>query len=134
MHRRFHVAATLFVTGSHTGFPCEYALSEALSKRVGDGENNVLANLGYPNVRPDIVCGSLDEALIIAEDVLISFSDPSMLKRDRDAIEPVGNLTMDEERRLAERQVACLCPFSDEITDAIRTLIKMTEREEISGL
>jgi sulfate permease, SulP family len=106
IHRFFRVEISLFVTGSDRGgFPCEYALSEALSSTCGaDGSKYAKENVGFPNATADgqnvasdlhedstdhgvplskssqtemtcRVCESLDDALRYAEDILIARQD-----------------------------------------------------------
>lgn len=138
MHRRFNVAATVFVAGRQDGFPCEYALSEALAKQAGkggldeldEGLTNSLASIGNPNYLRNLVCDNLDEALIFAEDVLIVRQDPSLLKHDREVVEPTGYLTLGEERQLAVQQLANLFPRNDEVSSAVKLLFSFFVREE----
>lgn len=139
MHRRYHVAATVFVTGPN-GFPCEYALSEALSKHPDgrrtaegiDGLRESLSSIGHPLYCRNLVCDNLDDALIFAEDVLIARQDPSLLKRDQEVLEPSGYMTPADERRLASQQLANLFPYSDDISRGITILFSHFEREEYS--
>ncbi|KAI2512839.1 Sulfate permease family [Fragilaria crotonensis] len=42
MHKAFRVEVSIFVTGSGHGFPCEYALSQELSKASEESANNVV--------------------------------------------------------------------------------------------
>ena len=136
MHRRFNVAATVFVAG-RDGFPCEYALSDALSKQAGEGSidefegfADSLASLGNPNYLRNRICENLDDALIFAEDVLIVRQNPSLLKRDREVVEPTGYLAPEEERRLAVQQLANLFPRNDEVSSAVKLLFSFFVREE----
>jgi hypothetical protein len=107
IHRLFHVEISIFVTGSDRGgFPCEYALSEALSgtrEAVGsvdpleetgvydasnDAQNvnsgfheassqrGVLVSKILPTQMEGRVFESLDDALRYAEDILIAWQDP----------------------------------------------------------
>lgn len=139
MHSRFGVAATIFVAG-RDGFPCEYALTEAVCKQamVEDDAGDELekladsdASIGQSNFRRNRVCDNLDEALIFAEDCLIARQDPSLLKRDIERVrQPTGYMTPDEERRLAAQQLAYLFPRSDKVTNAATLLFSFFEREE----
>lgn len=99
LQNAMHVEVTIFVTGCPDGFPCEFALSEELSrpKEVGESapttgaagkkrarrgsvpfaEDAVTMRAGllrrnFPRSR---VCSDLDSALIFAEDVLIARAD-----------------------------------------------------------
>jgi CRP-like cAMP-binding protein len=136
MHRRFNVATTVFVAG-RDGFPCEYALSEALTKQ-GDEEQleeiedltESLIDLRNSLHRRNRICHNLDDALIFAEDVLIMRQDPYLLKRDREIIEPTGFLAPEDERQLAMQQLANLFPRNDEITSAVKVLFSFFDREE----
>ncbi|CAB9501103.1 solute carrier family 26 [Seminavis robusta] len=136
MHRRFDIAATVFVAGRE-GFPCEYALSEALSRQGDEEHLEELEDLTYsfsdmnsPKYRRNRICDNLDDALIFAEDVLIFRVDPSLLQRDRAIVEPTGYLAPEDERKLAVQQLANLFPKSDEITAAVKLLFSFFEREE----
>lgn len=106
IHRLFHVEISIFVTGSDRGgFPCEFALSEALAGKRGaadtdkgqnaeeaveatddgkmdDSEHSkrYIAASKIVNTRLDgRVSESLDEALRFAEDILIARQDPQHL-------------------------------------------------------
>lgn len=140
MHSQFHVASTVFVAG-RDGFPCEYALSQALSKHVPTDDEDKrqadldviaesLASIGDPVYSRNRVCDNLDEALIFAEDVLIARQNPSLLQRDKEVREPTGYLAPEEERRLAAQQLAFLFPRSDKVTNAATLLFTYFEREE----
>jgi sulfate permease, SulP family len=107
IHRLFHVEISIFVTGSERGgFPCEYALSEALSGARGTGGSNdtkdetgsynatndvqsVTLNIHEDSTQREVpaskllhakmdgrVCETLDDALRYAEDILIVRKDP----------------------------------------------------------
>lgn len=104
LQNAMHLEVTIFVTGSPHGFPCEFALSEELSRSTND--DNVAApasTSGQNKKRPSAtrrgsvpfaqdtaamraallrrnfprsrVCSDLDSALIFAEDVLIARAD-----------------------------------------------------------
>lgn len=141
MHSRFNVSATIFVAG-RDGFPCEYALSEALSKQDVDEGNDgeeleqltgSLASIGHPSYRRNTICTNLDEALILAEDVLIAKQNPTLLQRDLEVRQPTGYLSLDEERRLAAQQLAFLFPRSDKVTNAATLLFSFFVREEYTA-
>ena len=139
MHSRFNVAATVFVAGSD-GFPCEYALSEALSKQAYEGDvaeleglGDSLASIGNRNFLRNRICENLDDALIFAEDVLIVRQDPSLLKRDREIVQPTGYLAPADERQLAVQQLANLFPRNDEVSSAVKLLFSFFVREEYSA-
>jgi hypothetical protein len=137
MHRRFNVAATIFVTPSD-GFPCEYALSKALSKHPGEGRSDgdfeglgdSLASIGHSLHRRNRVSDNLDDALIFAEDVLVARQDISLLKRDRKVVEPTGWMSEEDERRLGAQQLANLFPATDEVSHGIRVLFSFFKREQ----
>jgi sulfate permease, SulP family len=103
IHRLFHVDISIFVTGSgRGGFPCEYALSEALSsqvrtiaptvdpppmiesttttrgsvRRLSSRKRAAIKKLSEP--LDGRVFESLDDALRFAEDILIYRTDPSL--------------------------------------------------------
>ena len=57
------IKSSVFVSGTDQGFPCELPLTQELQGSVGCH-----------------VCNDLDEALIIAEDQLISFVNPRLLE------------------------------------------------------
>lgn len=109
IHRFFHIEVSIFVTGSDRGgFPCEFALSQALcpveevgvdwndlsdpnkSQNVSKGSSvaqgsisltpgDSTAVLVSKAIQPTgKVCESLDEALIFAEDMLVARTDPSI--------------------------------------------------------
>lgn len=106
IHRLFGVEISIFVTGSgRGGFPCEYALTKALSSEAvehvndagsdwnnvaGDQEldQNVSVSPGTASVNASKVlsikrtdgrvCESLDDALRFAEDILIARVNPNL--------------------------------------------------------
>jgi SulP family sulfate permease len=109
IHRFFHIEVSIFVTGSDRGgFPCEFALSQALSpveeagvdwNDLSDPNKSQNASKGSSSVaRGSIslipgsaavlvskaiqptgkVCESLDEGLIFAEDMLVARTDPTI--------------------------------------------------------
>jgi len=73
------VKSSVFVPGTDQGFPCELPLSQELQGSSGCH-----------------VCNDLDEALIIAEDQLISFVNPRLLEdKVRDSVRRVGQDEID---------------------------------------
>lgn len=104
LQNTMHIEVTIFVTGSPDGFPCEFALSEALSRNKTKGEEETSAQtnehhkkhssaarrgsvpfaddeakmregLLQRNFPRSRVCSDLDSALIFAEDILIARAD-----------------------------------------------------------
>jgi len=106
IHRLFKVELSIFCTGSDRGgFPCEFALSEALSsttktkcsKNKGRGAEMDISDINISNIRGSVsvssdtaskraseilasrmdgrVCETLDDALQFAEDMLICRQD-----------------------------------------------------------
>jgi SulP family sulfate permease len=134
MHMHFNVEVTMFVSGiQRNSFPCDYALAEALSEddenaSVGLSDIEAEATLspglarrgglysttGTKSAERSLrtfpkyhVCKSLDEALEIAEDVLIARDNPRLHQsekiRQRHPLElSESELTLDEERILAK--------------------------------
>ncbi len=158
----FRIHATIFVTGSELGFPCEFALSRALSApqlvesrgehgpRL-DSDPNSKSNtwveshlrdsgLGFAAYSESLqlfascrVCGTLDEALIIAEDVLIARRNPEILMVDSFHLgsfstDNVEIVTLEQEKELGTRFIANLCPGCDH-RDAVVLLSHMAREE-----
>lgn len=129
MNKVFKVDTSVFVMGSHRGyFPCEYGLSTALLEEGSDEESNVLKL-----IPKNQVCAGFDEALIFAEDILITREDPTLLKNEtrltHDLENKSDNLTEVEEKNLATHYVQNLIqsdPSSDEKRDAIKFLSYFT--------
>jgi SulP family sulfate permease len=175
IHRLFHVEISIFVTGSDRGgFPCEYALSKALSpeaveqgveagidwndlmmatppmdfdrqtsKTVARGSISVspgTASFRAPRaliLRADgRVCESLDDALKFAEDILVARENPS-LDISTDCIDldeyTTINMTLQEEKHLAEKFLNELLPPSDNTKASIGILLAFMVREEYTG-
>ncbi len=161
LHKLFHIHATLFVTGSEAGFPCEFALSQALSSPLINRKDGGSRNPGplmnaedtgkedasftiHHHRRSDQtelsplfsscrVCGTLDEALIFAEDVLIARQNPEVLQFDASQLglldlNNMTTMTSEEESVLCKRFLANLCPSSDP-PDAAILLSHMTREE-----
>lgn len=107
LQNAMHLEVTIFVTGRPDGFPCEYNLTEALSRPANGEAETVVAVTSSPdkhhssgatrrgsvpfaedsttmragllrrNFPRSRVCPDLDSALIFAEDVLIARADPT---------------------------------------------------------
>jgi sulfate permease, SulP family len=164
IHRLFHIEVSIFVTGSgRGGFPCEFALSQALFPQAQDQEEEfelewkdntrdkrakrassvtrssvsvtpgTAAFVASRALRPPDgqVCESVDEALIFAEDVLITRADPTISSpNDRVAeAEDCGslNITLDEERFLSRKFLKELFGGSDAAMDI---MLSFLERQE----
>lgn len=130
-HRLFHVEVSIFVTGSDRGgFPCEFALSQALSPDVRPSHAAAAAS--------DRVCESLDDALKFAEDILISRVDPSLgisnaagcIHQDKYCAS--SNMSIDEEKSLARSFLIglLLSPEDVDPRNSIDVLISLMQREE----
>ncbi|KAG7345863.1 cyclic nucleotide-binding protein [Nitzschia inconspicua] len=153
IHRLFHVEISIFVTGSDRGgFPCEYALSEALAgernNHPNDEKNDTILSVegdnapcepptkGYElaskilNTQLDgRVCESLDEALRFAEDILIARKNPQFLASSSSSLLDDGgigstiNLTVDEERFRAKKYLKDLLEYPDDTSQASSTFL-----------
>ena len=135
MHKIYQVEVSIFVTGTHReGFPCEYALAEALAtaeseqqtsvdyndvetkspdpSRARRGSVSVLAKdkplkavQEVRNYPSNCVCTSLDEALVFAEDFLVARENPSLLSTPaRPLASKPSPDEVDEERTEAEER------------------------------
>ena len=161
LHRYYSLEVTVFVTGRHRqGFPCAYALSEALTKEdahttvdfndiqssspsparavrgsiaVKPGTKSLQASKALRNFAKNHVFNTLDEALMLAEDILIAREKPRLLVKTG-SLELHGNedLSLDEERNLAARYVENLSPDGNkyETKQAIKILLSKATREE----
>jgi len=112
LNKNFGVRTNIFVTGPHRSyFPCEYGLSTAICKEAcGTGCSDEESDSIIDNVCKNRICVGFDEALIFAEDILITRSDPTMLKREQcltHALEQKGHrmLTEKEEANLANHYI-----------------------------
>ena len=129
MHKQFGVDTNIFVMGSHRGyFPCEYGLSTAILEEGSDEEINILKL-----IPKNQVCVGFDEALVFAEDILITRADPTLLKTENRLVHALenksDNLTEEEEKNLATHFLQNLIrpdPSSDEKRDAIKFLSYFT--------
>lgn len=143
LRKLFRVRATIFVTGSESGFPCEFALSKALSSPNDNGGHEDIIHSAADGKQAHSesqhlfassqVCLTLDEALILAEDVLIASQNPEILKADPSHLESYerdnfGALTPTQEIDLGINFIASLCPSSDPID--ITLLMSCMVREE----
>lgn len=154
IHRLFHVEISIFVTGSDRGgFPCEFALSEALAGKHGTHQSNdmgdrpaadgivdassqhsqgyILASKILNTQLDGRVCESLDDALRFAEDILIARQNPQYLFSSSSSSyfpDEAGagaeiNLTIDEERYRAKKYLKDLLENPDETSRAAITFL-----------
>ena len=159
IHRLFHVDISVFVTGSgRGGFPCEYALSAALSSQVHRSrtvppstdptESASVSGTRRPSSVKTTSAGnrktsdpldgrvfeSLDDALRFAEDVLIHRIDPLLetyLDASRGDNGPSMNtLSLAEETARAKKYLMELLPLSDDLDQIIRLLLSSMKRQE----
>lgn len=160
IHRLFQVDISVFVTGSgRGGFPCEYALSAALSSQVARSKPVVPSSTDLPESasvsgsrRPSSVkttsignrkasdpldgrvFESLDDALRFAEDVLIHRTDPSLetyLDASRwDNGPSMHTLSLTEETARAKKYLMELLPLSDDLDQIIRLLFSSMKCQE----
>lgn len=162
-HRSYAVEVTIFVTGRHReGFPCAYALSEALTSEdahvsvdfndvqassptparaprgsisVSPGSKSMRASMALRNFAKNHVFNSLDEALMLAEDILIAREKPKLLvKVGSLEYHDQQDLTLEGERVLAARYVENLTPDGKNFENklAIAALLSNATREEYS--
>jgi len=162
-HRFYSVEVTIFVTGRHReGFPCAYALSEALTTEdahvsidfndvkvsspapasaprgtisVTPGSKSMRASATLRKFAKNHVFNSLDEALMLAEDILIAREKPKLLAKVPSLeFHDIDDLTLEEEKLLAARYFENLTPDGKrfENTQAISTLLSKATREEYS--
>ena len=102
MTQTFKTQTNIFVMGSHRGyFPTQYGLSTAILEEGSDEEEIVLKL-----IPKNQVCTGFDEALIFAEDMLITREDPSLLKKQVQFVhqheaKEDGELDVREEKELA---------------------------------
>lgn len=155
LKKSFGVNLCIFVAGSTDGFPCEFNLSEELSKSAACRFGGTSINEDFEFAKEDtrllptldeeaevvddidvdfsgsLVCTSLDLALIYAEDALLHKVNPSLLNTGRQARESLlltDNSTIDEEREIAKRHLANLCVGCVDLTDVL-TLFEHFNRE-----
>jgi SulP family sulfate permease len=129
MNQTFGVTTNIFVMGPHRGyFPCEHGLSRLILDEEGMEHSTDII------VPKNQVCVDFDEALVFAEDVLITFEDPTILTKEsslKHFLEQHSDegLTPEEEKDLAIHYLQNLIrpdPFSNENDDAIRFLSYFT--------
>lgn len=111
MHQVYHVETNIFVMGNHRGyFPCQYGLSTAILKECGggcsdsgtDGESGTV-----PKTTPkNQLCVDFDEALILAEDIIIAREDPSLLRKGTHLTHIHENKTNEELTEVEENELA----------------------------
>lgn len=159
MHRIFNVEVSIFVTGSHrSSFPCDYALAEALagddegntldfndisspdtsraararrgSISVSSGSKSMVASMTLRKFPKNRVCDRMDEALEIAEDILIARESPRLLQNDKlTLLDPLEyeneELTEEEERKRALKYFENLVvsPLDSQVVKTQVTLI-----------
>ena len=126
MNESFGITSTIFVMRKGN-FPCEYglSLSRAILQEEKSEEKSNKINIPKYQVYTDF-----DEALIVAEDILISFQDPEILTKEsslKHSLEQKSDegLTPVEEKDLATHYLKNLIrpdPFHNENSDAIRFL------------
>jgi len=78
MTQTYHTQTNIFVMGNKGYFPTEYGLSTALLEEGSDEENVNVLKL----IPKNQVCVGFDDALVFAEDMLITREDPSLLKKE----------------------------------------------------
>lgn len=153
IHRLFHVEISVFVTGSgRGGFPCEYALSEALSSQVlrsktssHPDSGSVSASRRQSATRQSgnhkrlsepmdgKVFESLDDALRFAEDVLIFRNDPSLetpLDPSHGDETNATSLVLSEEIARTKKYLLELLPPGDDVEKTVQMLWTSMKREE----
>jgi CRP-like cAMP-binding protein len=140
IHRLFNVELSIFCTGSDRGgFPCEFALSAALSSTSEveiDLDDSTKRASKILSARMDgRVCETLDDALQFAEDMLIcrqdgdhDFLSLSCVLEESSSI----NMTLDEERYRAMAYLRNM--FSDGLStefkeSSARMIVSMMTRE-----
>lgn len=139
--KNYKVKTNIFVMGSNRKyFPCEYGLSRAILAEGGpiNDEENGSANV-LDKIPKNQVCSDFDEALIFAEDILITSEDPTLLKLEHALthdLEQKSNtgLTQEEEKRLATHYIQNLI-FPDSSKDEQRDALQFfsyLEREVYS--
>ena len=127
MNKIFGISTNIFVMRPRKGyFPCEHrlSLSRAILEEDGSDDKNMVT---FPKNQ---VCNDFDEALIFAENLLISFEDPEILTKEeflKHSLEQKSDegLTPEEEKDLATHYVKNLIrpdPFHNENSDATRFL------------
>jgi len=152
MHKYYSVEVTVFTTGSHRdSFPCEFALTEALSAKENQNEttvdfNDVASDSNVPAqarrvsimISPESksipasmalrsfpknrVCDSLDDGLIFAEDMLIARENPALLEKERPSL--IDPLDYEDENLTIDEEKKAALQYLQNITpnhDGIET-------------
>ena len=161
LHRSYSIEVTIFVTGRRReGFPCAYALSEALTSEnagasidfndvqttspvpakaprgsisVTPGSKSMKASMTLRSFAKNHVFDSLDAALMLAEDILIAREKPKLLiKTGSLEFHGQGQLDLEDERHLAARYIQNLTPGGAHLENkqAINSLLSTATREE----
>jgi len=134
MNQTFGVTTNIFVMGTHRGyFPCEHGLAKLILKEEGM-EHQIEDNPPKIIIPKNQVCVDFDEALVFAEDVLITFEDPTILTKESSLVHFLEQrsdegLTLEEEKDLATHYLQNLIrpdPLRNEKEDAIRFLSYFT--------
>lgn len=161
-HRSYSIEVTIFVTGRHRdGFPCAYALSEALTTEdthetidfndvfvaspkparaprgsiaIKPGSKSMKASMTLRKFAKNHVFNSLDDALMLAEDILIAREKPGLLKKNSALAYDQDEISIEDEHNSAVKYLESLTPDSksDGAKRAIQYLISKAVREEYS--
>lgn len=135
MNKTFGVKTNIFVMGQHRSyFP---RTSNAILEE--DGPKDEEATTVLDRIPRNHVCSNFDEALVFAEDILITCEDPTLLKVEQklkhDLEQKSDNLTHEEETNLAIHYLKNLIrpdpPSSDTQKDAV-TFLSYFKREVYS--
>eukprot|EP00593_Proboscia_inermis_P012037 CAMPEP_0171301486 /NCGR_PEP_ID=MMETSP0816-20121228/10706_1 /TAXON_ID=420281 /ORGANISM="Proboscia inermis, Strain CCAP1064/1" /LENGTH=434 /DNA_ID=CAMNT_0011779143 /DNA_START=213 /DNA_END=1518 /DNA_ORIENTATION=+ len=151
LHQMFRIKI-VFVTGSSTGFPCEYALRKELESSVENvepsfdqkdrstsDESTVLlplaANFGSRNNPDGRVFDCLDSALRFCEGTLIAWKDPTIVNNGEikfvdvaSSISNAGEWSLADEQKIAVGYLANLCQ-GEESDDDMKELFSFFDRE-----
>ncbi len=144
MRKKFDVQLCIFVTGSSDGFPCDYSLSEELINVMGDVElskHGGNASGDFANEETALlarkiidgaytgsqVCQTLDLALVISEDALISKKNPSLLEDELDIIQE-ETLPENMEQFAGMRYLRNMCPQEVKESD-LETLCSLFQKQ-----
>eukprot|EP00934_Nitzschia_sp_Nitz4_P003240 Nitzschia sp. Nitz4//scaffold23_size168460//142616//145687//NITZ4_002245-RA/size168460-snap-gene-0.168-mRNA-1//-1//CDS//3329543713//3230//frame0 len=119
IHRLFHIEVSIFVTGDEGGFPCEFDLSTALAEQSG-------TTIGSRTSCR--VCVSLDKALEVAENLLITRQNPRLETQSK-LIQSKDSYSKVDEQRMGKEALKYLLPPSERLEGTINTLWGMMERE-----
>lgn len=161
LHRSYGLEVTIFNTGrNREGFPCAYALSEALTAEdahvavdfndvkassptparaprgsisVSPNSKSMRASMALRNFAKNHVFNNLDDALMLAEDILVAREKPKLLIKTASLeFHDHGDLGQEEEQRLAARYFENLTPDGTAFgtKQAISFLVSKATREE----